>query len=722
MESAHSRIDEAWAPAREVTGKSLEEFLALFRGGAALTVRMINPAGMPDMALAVDMGESRREILALAARLADRYEEATGLAVESRQLGEVEARLWPSPLGPVFQAEMGGHLLLVTSPDLLRAIDAAFRGGSSGEALGESRFYRELSGPLGVNDRQFVLALNLEAIRGTVFSILAMSGAADEIRPAVQVSGLGYVTSLGVALGFQDGGAEVAVHLGTRDGARGVFDVLATAFPPLGDAEAVAVARRIPASAHTLQACRFAPGRALRKLDRLLRSKFPEMAEELDGAYARVREFSGISLEEDVFALGDLTVFSASVSPPAGGFFDDSLCFVRSEAMAPYWQVVRKVARALGSSFEHLEVRGGRVEYVHLTSGSLGEGGLLEKLLAAEGGELGDEDALSLVSSIALPAVTLARLETSGGWTVLSGFPQSLVRYAEFYAQEKALGPDAPLVKLLRRQADGKSAVAVFKGGRAILSLYNTLLSLANGFAPLLSQVGVDLARAPPGEVFLGDLRSGHVSFAAKPSGFTLRCHRLTAVISNSSSALLVTAGAVAVVAGMVVPALMRARTTADTVTCMANLRGLHSAAFIVYAQKEGHFPHDPDGPLASLQIIVDRSDGSFDPENFVCPEGHEIEAIADDGKLVLTEDTCSYEMVPWRLRPTDPGILIYEKAPYHDGSRFVVDTKGYVFEMSESEFQERFAKERQRYGKKKARTKKSGKSRKRGRRREKKD
>jgi prepilin-type processing-associated H-X9-DG protein len=142
----------------------------------------------------------------------------------------------------------------------------------------------------------------------------------------------------------------------------------------------------------------------------------------------------------------------------------------------------------------------------------------------------------------------------------------------------------------------------------------------------------------------------------------------------------------------------MSGRSQAQRVQCMNNLRQLFMAS-MQYSDKSGTraHPNSPEGSLASLQILADSDPESLPPQLFVCPESTEMPGALVDGKLRLTEETCSYEMVPWKVRNTAMGILLYDKSPCHAGGRNVVFSDGHVEYLKEADFQERLAQERAR-------------------------
>ena len=128
---------------------------------------------------------------------------------------------------------------------------------------------------------------------------------------------------------------------------------------------------------------------------------------------------------------------------------------------------------------------------------------------------------------------------------------------------------------------------------------------------------------------------------------------------------LLVVISIIAIIAGLVVPALLRGREEAWKAQCSNNLKQIYLAA-VSYAQKKYEFPRDKtnEDPTAhdSLNILLRSRHGKDLPGTlFKCPSGEAAEArkAEDEDYLQLDEDTLDYAWANIRRRPTGKLVAI---------------------------------------------------------------
>lgn len=136
---------------------------------------------------------------------------------------------------------------------------------------------------------------------------------------------------------------------------------------------------------------------------------------------------------------------------------------------------------------------------------------------------------------------------------------------------------------------------------------------------------------------------------------------------------LLVVISIIAIIAGLVVPALLRGREEAWKAQCSNNLRQIGIAANS-YATKKYEFPRDKtnEEPLAhdSLNILLRSRHGKNLPGSlFKCPSGEAAEARQpeDEDYLQLDEDTLDYAWANIRRRPTG-GSLALASDKFYNG------------------------------------------------------
>jgi prepilin-type N-terminal cleavage/methylation domain-containing protein len=126
---------------------------------------------------------------------------------------------------------------------------------------------------------------------------------------------------------------------------------------------------------------------------------------------------------------------------------------------------------------------------------------------------------------------------------------------------------------------------------------------------------------------------------------------------------LLVVIAIISIIAGFLVPTLLRGRGEAYKVQCGNNLREIARSAMI-YADGSGKrfFPYAGGAnPSAheSLNVMVQfyGSAKKLNPKIFVCPEWRGDPAAVVDDKYELTEDSLAYTWTSQKLSPTDAGF-----------------------------------------------------------------
>lgn len=150
---------------------------------------------------------------------------------------------------------------------------------------------------------------------------------------------------------------------------------------------------------------------------------------------------------------------------------------------------------------------------------------------------------------------------------------------------------------------------------------------------------------------------------------------------------------------GIFAPTFRSVPSNSDEMACISNLECLRVLGMLYAHNEDGYFPHSPNGSIASLQQLVDAFPEDFRPERFICGRGQDTPAAVVDGRLTLTNESCSYGVVPWRLKDSERNaILSYDKRPHHRDGRLVVLTHGTILFMDEDTFQKRIEEERVRF------------------------
>lgn len=677
-------IENASREFTEVVGKSPLDLLGLLHGEVAFAVTGIGPWGF-NAALAIELGRSSDELLEVVSGLQSAFEQVLGQPLATKKFGDHEATVWPLPGGQVFHTVLGGHLVVTLTPELLGDIVSMYVGGTGAGSWKENPAHAELQKALPVEAPEVRLEVDLAALRTLLLSGLAMTTVGEQLPAIVRLSGLEGLGSFGVAAGFLDDGLEGAWHLGMQRETGGVLKAIQQGFPAVEDVDAALA--KVPSGAREFGACRVNVGRFLSDVDRLAREHMPWARRHLDELSGMAAENLGIS-SEDFFKLAEATFYGFSVEPPAGGYLADELILVRTREIDAYWNLARKSAEALGATSKRFRWSRGRLECLDFRSVFSWDDDLFDVLRSSDTGFL---TALGLVGQS-----YLVRSDLNDGWTVISNAPQAVRRYVDIYSGQTSLAEKGELAVLARSRVKGASVASVGKGD-SILRAYNTLVSVSTDYlGGLLAQVGVDPSQLPPGELFLEQAQPGFVRLEIGADGFTVHGHRPL----TFARSYLVGVAAAGIAAGFMMPSLSSGREEAYKVQCANNLKTLYTFGMMYGDRHQRAFPHSPKGSVESFQLLIDYFPDDFVSRIFICSGGEESEAAFVNGKVALSPESCSYEMVSWQLKVTArEAIFIYDKAPHHGDGRNVVFTDGSVRFVDESEFQRCLEADRERFG-----------------------
>lgn len=131
---------------------------------------------------------------------------------------------------------------------------------------------------------------------------------------------------------------------------------------------------------------------------------------------------------------------------------------------------------------------------------------------------------------------------------------------------------------------------------------------------------------------------------------------------------LLVVIAIISVIAGFLIPTLLKSRAEADKVACANNLRELAKMGMLYADGGNRFFPHTRGGKTAhehlnSLVEFFAAGTSRLKPAIFICRSWRgEPAELDEDGKFLLDEESCAYTWPNQRLAPTDAAPLSSDK------------------------------------------------------------
>jgi hypothetical protein len=657
-----------------LTGVGWVEFLGLFRGEVALALYDVSRDAPPGIVAAIELGERRQEILGVVSSLKEAARRAGHKLAEIDVRG-IKATAFPvlgsgGDVPPILAAEIGSHLVLCAGKgdeERLGAIALAFASKGEAPAGGAPAALAALQREAAVTDRAVFACVDLAALLAGLKLDAGVGPDGDAMAPwrYLKLAGLAGISTFGYALGAREGDFEARVLVRYREQAKGLLQTAVAAVEAVSDASAAL--ERIPLAAKSLGFASVHFGRLLLASLARIEEEFPESQRTMREVFDIIEEQASLTLPDDLARFGKIDLHGFSVRPPAGGLINDSFYLVRSSEFAPYRALFEKL---LADSEERLqlEVGGKKIDIFHRPLEGMAPLGFLIAGLNSLFG--------------------FAWVDLDGGWTLLSPSVHSLRRYLEHYARGPMASSDAGLLARLRRDLGGGPA-SLLRGGRSFVAYYNGAVTLLNAAAPFFDRYlevsGIDPALLPIGEEFLDGIQDGSIRLVKRGDGFDLETR---ALLTASADNTLAVVGGLSIIAGFLVPTLVRSREVADEIDCQNKLKEIAKIG-ILYAD-DGHrfFPHSEKGSIESLQILVDWNE-RMRPEIFVCRRSMQVPAERGaDGKYRLTKESCSYVLNPRKLAPTDDAPFIWDSEPRHDGRRCVARTDSSVQSMDEEEFQ----------------------------------
>ncbi len=131
---------------------------------------------------------------------------------------------------------------------------------------------------------------------------------------------------------------------------------------------------------------------------------------------------------------------------------------------------------------------------------------------------------------------------------------------------------------------------------------------------------------------------------------------------------LLVVIAIISIIAGFLIPTLIRSRGEADKVACQNNLREISKMGMLYADTGHRFFPYARGGksPHEHMNVMVEffsTGETKLKPELFICRSWRGEKAEVDEeGKFLLDEESCSYTWSEQRLTTTDQRPLSSDK------------------------------------------------------------
>ena len=365
------------------------------------------------------------------------------------------------------------------------------------------------------------------------------------------------VETLSLSLVQGSAGMNLAAHLGWSEGA-GAAAAIEAAMGPVPELEAAL--QRISARAHSISVAGLRLGPLADMVASLLEDEgvdWHDLPERLGDTTERAA-FWGTLLEAT--NLPDLDLVSFAVDPPAGSLIADRLGLVRTQQLEPTWLWFVDVLDVLSVSADSMDVNG-----------------------------------TTMATTMGLPSLACADL--GDGWSVVGFQVQEVERYLRSYAGEPSVGADhGRRGQLLQDLGDAVMGQSFTPSG-TLLGAYNTLLSLAGNFAFVIGQIGIDMARMPPGELFTDGLQGGSFVLRLPEGGVSFTAENL---LASQGGVML---GAIAVsVAAITVRQGIEERVATTRVTTTRARMSLMKGRLDTYRLLHSYYPEhladllEPDG------------------------------------------------------------------------------------------------------------------------------
>jgi prepilin-type processing-associated H-X9-DG protein len=381
----------------------------------------------------------------------------------------------------------------------------------------------------------------------------------------------------------------------------------------------------------------------------------PKAGEEYEEAMAKIRDALGVDLRNDlVGSLGtNFAVFGSPFAVVAEIKNRDKFNAAIQSMLTKLAQVAAKEER----DFRGAELRLNSLKYAGHT--------------------------ITYVDGERLPMFVQPCYTMVGDFAVFGAFPASLKSYLlEMKSGTSIL--DNVDFKAARARVGAKPAGLYYADTRGFVGGVYTYLPMLVGLAkmapPEFQALAPDAAKLPPAQEITSRLYGCSMALRKVEDGLLVECHSPVIVPTPPEVQYQSSIGTTAVLAGMLLPALGRARHEARKVKSMSNLSQIAKASMLWLLKHGGNEFYPP-----SLKELVDRGIIG-DPRVFIHPAGHtklkpgqfvsDYDSLMDRvGKKIAEKDVTAGTPMAWEKRP-------------FAGGRNVAFFDGHVEWMTEGQFQ----------------------------------
>ena len=708
-------------------GVSLDQFISSFTGRVSMTSPTIDAKDGPTLLMSFEVGSKKKQLAEVFLKMAT--VEGRGTPPHERSHGGVKIYQWVMRWGPGFaHAFVGDSLILSLNGGPLEPVIDRYRGNATRRGLASNtRFAKARERSKAGSGKPLLLGyVDLRAFREKLYELFETPEFSNreqaEVKRIFKALGFDECETVTAQIGLRGGDLEGKFFIDSPNGNSGAIKAVAELFRGPADYAAFS---KIPASSSIVKAGSLRLGTTVRDTIRLFREAFTGSIgndlQEVNQVIEFIEKQSGLSAKADVYPLGRLDLFSFVVTPPAGSWIPDGLVLCRTNQLKPYLNVAKKVARKYQSAEKPVESMG-------VSMRNLRFAGLFESLGNNQPQPIDEPLDFDRALGFAFrnPTLGLYWKELEDGWTILGFTPHSVGRYVKYYAKAPMVSEDEKLMELVQGRIVRGSSFMLARGGRSVVSAYNTATSMLQRLTPTFANefksIGFDPALLPAGEIFADKFRDGFLAVRGTKTTLQYHGHRF---VSNIASSFVVP----------LLPLVLLARREAVAVAEMRRMRarelahGHHAhdheheggaaapadaearrlieigALFDKFMKKTKSraYPNDPRGGVHAFQKLADA--GVLpDPGKLVHPFSSDRPAgKTAAGKVKIEERNCSYHVVPWKQGPHDikTRILCYEKQAFKRGGRYVMYVDRRVEFLEEAKFKALLEKQTKRYGKK---------------------